>query len=174
MQVKNDINTELSKINGGDSECPFDIEILKDGTWMHKGRPIKRMELVKLFSTVLSRDDDGNHWLITPAERGKITVEDSAYVSKTTRVQGQGQERAVFIATNIDQEIPLNQEHSLILKMDENDAQVPYLQLDKNLEARITRKDFYHLTELAETDPRNPDWIGLWSHGSFHRLGQKQ
>ena len=44
----------------------YDIRIARDGTWFHNGDPIRRIELAKLFSTVLKRDDDGDYWLITP------------------------------------------------------------------------------------------------------------
>ena len=50
----------------------FDIRIGRDGTWYYMGSPIGRMALVKLFATVPRRDEQGGHWLITPAEQGRI------------------------------------------------------------------------------------------------------
>jgi hypothetical protein len=59
----------------------YDIRIARDGTWFYHGSPIGRIALVKLFSTVLRRDDAGDFWLITPAERGRIRVDDAPFVA---------------------------------------------------------------------------------------------
>ena len=39
-------------------------------TWYYHNSPIRRLPLVKLFATVLQRDDSGEYWLITPVEKG--------------------------------------------------------------------------------------------------------
>src|SRR3982750_4508068 len=49
----------------------FDMRIARDGTWFYRGSPIGRKPLVKLFSTVLRRED-GEYWLGTPGEGGRI------------------------------------------------------------------------------------------------------
>ena len=46
----------------GDSE----MRIARDGTWYHQGSPIGRPAMVRLFSTVLRREPDGSHALVTP------------------------------------------------------------------------------------------------------------
>ena len=58
-----------------DDRGHFNIKIQMDGTWIHEGDPIKRDKLVKLFASVLHRDEDGQHWLVTPVEKGRIDVE---------------------------------------------------------------------------------------------------
>ncbi|MFP5330673.1 MAG: DUF1285 domain-containing protein, partial [Alphaproteobacteria bacterium] len=45
------------------------IRIARDGTWYHEGRPIEREAMVRLFSTVLRREPDGSHVLVTPVEK---------------------------------------------------------------------------------------------------------
>ena len=55
----------------------LDMRIDRNGVWYHHGSPIGRKELVRLFSTVLRRDEAGDYWLITPAEVGRIEVEDA-------------------------------------------------------------------------------------------------
>src|SRR3546814_11469227 len=52
----------------------FDIRIARDGTWHYRGSPIERKPLVTLFSSVLRRDESGQYWLETPAERGRIAA----------------------------------------------------------------------------------------------------
>ena len=44
----------------------FDIHIDRDGSWFYRGTPINREALVRLFSTVLERDETGTFWLTTP------------------------------------------------------------------------------------------------------------
>ena len=68
----------------------FDIRIARDGTWFYRGSPINRLALVKLFASVLRRDADGSYWLVTPAERGRITVEDAPFLAVALTVAGKG------------------------------------------------------------------------------------
>ncbi len=75
--------------NSVDDEA-YDIRIARDGTWLYHGSPIGRSALVKLFATVLRRDDAGGYWLITPAERGRIVVDDAPFVAIELRAEGEG------------------------------------------------------------------------------------
>ena len=59
----------------------------------------------------------------------------------------------------------------LILRTDENGVRIPYVQIEKNLEVRLTRTHFYMLAEYAVEDPEDPSWLGIWSQGAFYRLG---
>ena len=58
------------------------MRIARDGTWFYRGTPIARQRLVKLFASVLRREDDGSYWLVTPVERGRIVVEDAHFGPK--------------------------------------------------------------------------------------------
>ena len=61
-------------------EQQFDIRIAADGRWFHEGDEIRRIELVKLFATALLRDEEGDYWLATPIEKGRIIVDDAPFV----------------------------------------------------------------------------------------------
>ena len=63
----------------------IDIRIAGDGTWFHEGCPIGRLPLVKLFASVLTRDDDGDYWLVTPVEKARIRVDDVPFVAVSWR-----------------------------------------------------------------------------------------
>src|SRR5580693_2407286 len=70
----------------------IDIVIKKSGLWFHEGTPIGREALVRLFSTVLRKDEDGIY-LVTPVEKMKITVEDAPFVAvrvPKTKTEGGG------------------------------------------------------------------------------------
>src|SRR5690348_1566288 len=68
----------------------FDIRIARDGTWFYRGSPILRPPLVKLFASVLRREGDGAYWLVTPAERGRIAVEDVPFIAVALSAEGEG------------------------------------------------------------------------------------
>src|SRR3569832_163391 len=72
----------------------FDMRIARDGTWFYRGSPIGRKPLVKLFSTVLRREN-GEFWLVTPVERGRILVDDSAFVAVEVTVTGTGSDQTL-------------------------------------------------------------------------------
>ena len=69
----------------------IDMEIRADGTWFYMGPPIGRQPLVRLFSTVLRRDDDGRTYLVTPVEKVGIRVEDAPFLAVEMAVEGQGE-----------------------------------------------------------------------------------
>ena len=66
------------------------MRIARDGTWFYHGSPIGRKPLVKLFASVLRREDDGDYWLVTPAERGRIEVEDAPFIAVEVNAAGAG------------------------------------------------------------------------------------
>ncbi|MGY9053419.1 MAG: DUF1285 domain-containing protein, partial [Rhodobacterales bacterium] len=53
----------------------LDMRIARDGTWYYLGSPIGRAPLVKLFSSIIRKDGD-NYFLVTPAEKIGIKVDD--------------------------------------------------------------------------------------------------
>src|SRR5262245_47056551 len=77
----------------------FGLFIRRDGTWFYRGSPIGRKPLVKLFASVLRRDDDGGYWLVTPAEKGRIEVEDVPFVAVEASITGAGHEQIVTFRT---------------------------------------------------------------------------
>ena len=176
MQVKNEINKELAKLRLDEKRKGaqhFNMKIMRDGSWYHEGRPIERHALVKLFSTVLKRDPRGQHWLVTPVERGKIDVEDSAFVSRDIVIETaiDRTNQRIRITNNVGREFVIGKDNPMTLRDDENGVPIPYVQIEKNLEIRLTRTHYYTLAEHAVEDPDDPQWLGVWSQGQFFRLG---
>ena len=81
-------------------DLPFVIR--RDGSWLYRGTPINRKELVCLFASVLRREADGSFWLQTPAERGRIEVEDAPFVAVELDWCGAGRHQCLTFRTNID------------------------------------------------------------------------
>ena len=80
----------------------FDMRIARDGTWYYRGTPIGRKPLVKLFSNVLRRDEEGVFWLVTPVEKGRIIVDDAPFTAVELDVRGEGEEQILSFRNNVD------------------------------------------------------------------------
>jgi len=91
----------------------LDMRIARDGTWFYRGSPINRMPLVKLFASVLRRERDGSYWLVTPAERGRVTVEDAPFIAVAVDRQGEGRAQRLIFRTNLDEIVTAGPDHTL-------------------------------------------------------------
>lgn len=160
--------------SAGLPEEDFAIRILRDGTWLHQGRPIMRHNLVKLFSTVLRRDENGDFWLQTPAERGRIDVEDAPFIAVELRREASEKGENLLFRTNVDDWVTLDAAHGLRLGADlAGQTPVPYIHIRGGLEARLHRNVYYDLAALAQPHPHpeNADLYGVYSGGVFFALG---
>lgn len=154
----------------------FDIRIARDGTWYHEGAPIRRKPLVKLFASVLWRDDDGDYWLRTPVERGRVDVEDVPFTAVELSVKGEGDGQILAFRTNLDDWVEADSQHPLRVAVDTENGRIsPYIVVRDRLEARVLRPVYYELAELAVAPPAGADWpedcLGVWSNGAFFPLG---
>lgn len=150
----------------------YDIAIRKDGIWTHKGAPIERLALVRLFATVLCRDDDGVYWLATPGERGVVEVEDVPFLAVEMKSEGTGREQVLHFRTNLDHWVTIGSEHPIwVSESDETGEPSPYLMFRDGLAARITRSVFYHLADLVEDYDKR---LGVWSSGQFFALSEQE
>ena len=158
-------------VNHGD----LDMRIARDGTWFYRSSPITRQRLVRLFASVLRREDDGSYWLVTPVERGRVTVEDAPFVAVEVNSEGADRNRRLSFRTNLDEIVAAGPGHPLRIETGANDEPMPYLLVRPGLEAKLNRPVFYELVELADAergDGGGP--FGLWSDGMFFDLGDPE
>lgn len=156
-------------------ERRYHMRIDRDGVWHHEGRPIARKPLVKLFASVLSRDDDGVYWLITPVERGRIDVEDAPFVVVELAADGAGRDQTISVKTSLDEWVAIGPDHPLHLRLptcETPDATpLPYVEIRPGLEGRLLRSVYYELVELG--DSQRVEGVlryGIWSAGRFFPL----
>ncbi len=152
----------------------FDIHIARDGSWFYRGSSINRMALVRLFAGVLERDAEGQYWLSTPAERGRITVEDAPFLAVSLESQNPGSPfQALTFRTNLDHSATLDGDHPLRVALDKvTGGPIPYILVKDRLEARLARPVFYELVELGrEERVGDTTLFGVWSKGKFFLLG---
>jgi uncharacterized protein len=150
----------------------LDMRIARDGVWFYRGTPIGRLPLVKLFASVLRREADGSYWLVTPAERGRIEVEDVPFLAVELTVDGEGRDRQLIFRTNVDDIVTAGPDHPLRIETAESGEPAPYILVRGALEARLVRSVFYDLVDLsAEEEIAGASQFGVWSNGAFFSLG---
>ncbi|WP_306250259.1 DUF1285 domain-containing protein [Parvularcula sp. IMCC14364] len=132
----------------------IDMVIRKDGLWFHEGSPIGRPQLVRLFSTVLKREED-DYFLVTPVEKLKIVVEDVPFLAVEMTVQDEDTpDQQLTFRTNVGDDVIAGPDHALAFRAGEaEDELVPYLHVRRGLEARLSRPVYYQLAELVRSDP---------------------
>jgi len=123
------------------------MTIRADGRWFHDGGEITRPAMVRAFSSLLWRDPEGRHWLVTPHEKQAIAVEDAAFIA--TDVARQGDALAFRLGT--DEIVVAGPDHPLIAR---GAADLPaiYLAVRHGAEARINRSTWLQLVEMADAE----------------------
>ncbi|MEM6669019.1 MAG: DUF1285 domain-containing protein [Pseudomonadota bacterium] len=146
----------------------LDIRIARDGLWYYLGTPIGRPPLVKLFSSVLRRDDDDKYYLVTPVEKIGIRVDDVPFVAVDFRSEGDGKAQSLVFQTNVGDEVAAGPENPIRVKRNPDTGEpTPYVLVRGRLEARIDRKSFYRLVDIGAVEG---EMFGLWSGGAFYPL----
>lgn len=143
------------------------MSIARDGTWYHEGTPIRRETMVRLFSTILRREADGRHVLVTPAEKLDIEVECTAFRAVEMRSEGEGRSRRIAFRLDSGGAVILGPEHPLTI-IDTDAGPSPRILVRHGLEAELTRSVFYELAQIAIEEGCDPP--GVSSDGAFFRL----
>jgi hypothetical protein len=145
------------------------MRIARDGTWFYMGTPIGRPAMVRLFSTVLRREADGAHVLVTPVERVGIEVEDAPFIAVALEAEGDGADRHLFFLTNVGDRVEADADHPIrVVHHPLTGEPSPYVRVRGGLEARLARPVFYQLADMAE---ERDGHLGVTSAGVFFHLG---
>ena len=120
------------------------IRIAADGTWYHDGGVIRRAAMVRAFASLLMRDADGQHWLVTPFEKQLVEVEDAALLAVDVQQDG----GALAFRLNTDDIIIAGPDHPIVAR---GDAETPaiYLSVRHGTEARLNRSTYYQLVDFG-------------------------
>lgn len=144
------------------------MTIKADGTWHYNGTPIGRERMVRLFSTVLRREADGSHVLVTPVERMTIEVEDAPFIAVEVASEGDGEARELTFRTNLGDVAEAGPDRPLRL-VSGPDGFKPYALVRGGLWALATRSVAQELADMLEE--RN-DEAGLWSRGAWFGVSE--
>ena len=142
------------------------LAIRADGTWHYQNSPIQRAALVRLFASVLRRDADGRHYIVTPVEMFDVAVEDAPFLAVEMQVDGAGTEQQLTFRTNVDDIICCGPDHPIRFVEEVGSGGLkPYILVRGRLEALVSRAVYYDLIELALPSDSNAEDLHLWSGG---------
>lgn len=152
----------------------MDMRIARDGTWFHEGTAIERIQLARMFSTILRRDEDDCYYLVTPVEKWRITVDDAPFVAVLLETTGQGEQQNLCFTTNLGDRVDAGAEHPIVVEYTAADGTpAPYVHIRGRLRALIARSVFLELAELGEERDIDGEKVyGVWSQGQFFALGK--
>ena len=143
----------------------IDMKIAADGTWHYRGSPIGRDALVRLFASILRREPDGSHVLVTPVEKVGIAVEDAPFLAVEISAEGIGPARLLTFRTNVGDIVSAGPEHPIRFSTEPVTGGLkPYLRVRGGLEALATRSLAQDLVAIAD---EKDGVAGLWSGGAF-------
>ncbi len=148
------------------------LKICAEGTWVYRDSPIRREGLVKLFASVLRKDADGRTYLVTPAEKVDVEVEDAPFRAVEMEVQGTGRGQELIFRMNVDDMVRCGPERPLQFSIQNPSGGLrPYVRVRGRLDALITRALYYDLVALAvEEKCGGRAVLNLWSGGTFFQM----
>lgn len=120
--------------------------------------------MVRLFSTVLRREADGSHVLVTPVEKLAIQVENTAFRATQMTMSGEGRKRRIGLTLDSGDALILGADHPLSI-VQTTDGISPRVAVRFGLEAELVRPLYYELADIALAEGGHPP--GVWSDGFF-------
>ena len=128
----------------------IDLKILRDGRWMYMGTEIKRPAMVRLFSTILRLDTDGEYYLVTPVEKVRIQVEDTPFLIVSMDKLKKENKTSLIFYTSLQDEIILTKKNPISIEVNDKNEPSPYILVRNNLRGLISRSVYYELIEYAQ------------------------
>ncbi len=144
----------------------IDMRIAVDGTWHYRGSPIGREALTRLFASILRREPDGRHVLVTPVEKVSILVEDAPFVAVEMQRDGEGATQRIVFRTNVGDIVEAGPDHPLRFAVEVGTGGLkPYVLVRGRLEALVTRAVQQELVGIASERDGRP---GILAGGTFY------
>lgn len=146
----------------------IDMRIAADGSWHYQGSPIGRPAMVRLFASVLKREDD-RYFLVTPVEKVGIKVDDAPFLAVSLTSEGEGESRTLVFESNVGDIVRCDAEHRLRFEPEAGTGGIkPYVHVRRDLWALVTRALFLDLVAIGETRDVNGDkMFGIASAHEF-------
>ena len=152
----------------------IDMRIRSDGTWFYNGSPIGRAALVRLFASILRKDEE-RYVLVTPVEKVGIRVDDAPFLAVEMQKQNDGASNLLLFRTNVDDWVRCDAEHRLRFEVASDGGLTPYLHVRSDLWAKVTRALYYDLVDMGEErmiDGR--EMFGVVSAGEFFPMADAE
>ena len=143
--------------------------IRRDGAWLYRGSPMTRMPLVKLFASILRKDEDGRTYLVTPTEKVGVDVDDAPFLAVELAVDGKGERQSLTFRTNVDDVVTVDSRNPLRFEKQKTGGLKPYVLVRGRLEALATRSVYSELADLAVPNSAGKA-LGVWSGGLWWKM----
>ena len=152
------------------NKAPFFINAQCE--WYYKESKITRHSMVKLFSSILVRDNDNTYHLRTPVEDVLVEVIDAPYIITEMSITNKHNLSYICLKTNVDFNLILGKKNPLWLEKKQNsDELIPYVLVKKGIIAKVSRSVYYQLVELLEVKKiKNTIYNGIYSGKEFFVL----
>lgn len=150
----------------------LNMEIKRNGQWFYMGTPIGRAPLVKLFSSVLRRDDDDCYYLVTPVEKVRIRVEDAPFLAVLVERHEEEGVSYLKFTTQTGDVVVAGPEHPIRVDYKEDQEPSPYVHVRARLEALISRNVYYQLVDWGvEAEEEGRPVLQIESAGQRYTIG---
>ena len=125
---------------------------------------------------MLTRDASGDYWLVTPAEMGRIDVEDAPFIAVELFAAGSSHNQILSVRTNVDEIVTIDKDHPVSVVTDpKSNEPSPYVKVREGIDARLSRSVYYELVDLGvEASCESAHMFGVWSSGCFFSLGSTE
>lgn len=152
----------------------IDIHITRDGQWLYEGEPLGRESIVRLFSTILRREQDGEYYLVTPIEKWRIQVEDTPLLAHSLHAEGEGRDQVLSVTTNTGETLVIGDSHPLeVGQYPETGEPRPVVAVRHGVNARLVTAAYYDLADLVREETiAGQSVLGVWSSGNFYKIGE--
>src|SRR3984893_7336540 len=153
----------------------LDMRIATDGTWFYLGTPIGRPALVRLFASVIKREE-GRYFLVTPVEKVGIRVEDAPFLAVEMEIENRGPKQSLIFRTNVDDVVRCDADHRLRFEPEADTGGLrPYLHVRRDLWAKVTRALFFDLVAIGEVREEGGErMFGVASSGEFFAMAPEE
>jgi hypothetical protein len=151
----------------------IDMRIAADCTWFYQNSPIGRAPMVRLFASILKREDN-KYFLVTPVEKVGLIVEDAPFLAVELAVDHGPSGQVLGFRTNVDDLVEAGPGHALRFEPEPGSGGLkPYLHVGRDLWAKVTRALFYDLVALGEErDVNGKAMFGVASNGEFFPMAE--
>ena len=139
----------------------IDMNIDSEGQWFFEGSPIMRPRLIRLFASVLRRDND-EYFLVTPVEACRIRVTDVPFTVVLADVESDGAGdgyQSVTVTTNVGDTFTIDQQHPLRVGQTGPSKGLLYAHVRSGLEAKFNRSSYYEVMNRVELDKETGRYV---------------
>ena len=139
------------------------LKIARNGAWFYQGSVIARPALVKLFASILRKDED-RYVLVTPVEMVSVEVEDAPFIAGEMWTEQGEAEPVLVLRTNVGDEVRVGLDHPLRFEAGPAGGLKPYVLVRGGLWALVSRS---LALALVERGVSRDGMFGIESGGAF-------